>query len=100
PLVERRLEGVVAQNEPSQPAALEASADLPEVDPRRAEDLERTRRPAPLRHVRPFQQHLARIADRRIEGRQVRRGKDAGEDGGGEEHAPPPPPPRPTRAGG
>src|SRR5437773_1103948 len=90
PLVERRLEGVVAQHEPRQPATLEAPAHRPEVEPRRAEDLERTRRPAPLRHVRPFQQHLAGIDDRGVEGRHVRRGKDPGKTGVGEEHAPPP----------
>ena len=43
------------------------------VDPRRADQLERPRRAAALREHRAFEQHRARVDDRRVERRHVRR---------------------------
>ena len=45
-------------------------------DPGRADELERPRRPAAFRDVRAFEQHRARIHDRGVERRHVRRRHD------------------------
>ena len=60
------------------------------VQERRADDLERARRAPPLRQVGALEQALARIDERRVERRHVRRRHHPGQPGLRRSHRPPP----------
>ena len=78
-LVERRLEdGRPEIGRRADRARSAPSANAFGVDPGRADQLERPRRPAPFRDIRAFEQHGARIDDRRVECRDVRRRQHPG----------------------
>ena len=72
-LLERRLEHRRAEMDAGELPRIHLVGEALGLDPRRADQLERPRRPARFRCVRAFEQHRARIDDRAVERRNVRR---------------------------
>jgi hypothetical protein len=77
--LERRLEEQRPEVHAGQPACVHRLGKQIAVDPRRADDLERSRGPAPFREDRAFEQNRPGIDNCRVERRDVRRRHDPGQ---------------------
>src|SRR5207248_3157856 len=78
-LVESRIEIKRTEANAGESERLHRGAEPVRIEPGCAENLKRTRGAAALRNIRSFQQALARIHNRRIDGRHIRRWKNPGQ---------------------